>query len=229
MSPIDLNRLKTPSIQTKGGNQSQSPDDWLTCNKILEFSNIHSDIITVESRLNGKLAIALIDTGASGNFISKEYLNRGSCENVAILRRFITTVDEKKVKLADGSIIETNQTLSNVPVQVNGKTTNTSFVILPKLNSKYDLILGMPYLSESNPDISCKDKTIRWRSDCQCRNGDKKICDKSKQPLRDPNINVISNVEVRKLKQRSLQRKVKIQEVIVIKSSMELIILKRAY
>jgi len=113
VSPIDLNRLKTPSIQTKGGNQSQSPDDWLTCNKILEFSNIHSDIITVESRLNGKLAIALIDTGASGNFISKEYLNRGSCENVAILRRFITTVDEKKVKLADGSTIKTNHLKSN--------------------------------------------------------------------------------------------------------------------
>lgn len=74
------------------------------------------------------------------------------------LRQFITTADEKKVKLADGSIIKTIQKLSNVPLQVNGKTTNTSFdtsfAILPKLNSKYDFILVMPYLSESNPGIS---------------------------------------------------------------------------
>ena len=91
-------------------------------------------------------------------------------------------------RLNTQSIIKTNQILSNVPLQVNGKTTNTSFVILRKLNSKYDLILGMPYLSELNPDISCKDKTINWRTVCRCRNRDKKACDKSKQPLRGPNI-----------------------------------------
>jgi len=82
VSPIDLNGLKTQSIQPKGGNQSiqsinnrnvpsQSPHDWLAFNKILEFSNIHSDIITVESKLNGKLTTALTGTGASGNFISR--------------------------------------------------------------------------------------------------------------------------------------------------------------
>ena len=73
-------------------------------------------------------------------------------------RQFITRADEKKVKLADGSIIKTIQILSNVPLQVYGKTTNTSFntscAILPKLDSKYDLMLVMPYLSESNPCIS---------------------------------------------------------------------------
>ena len=91
------------------------------------------------------------------HFISKDYIYSGSSENVMRLRQFITTADEKKVKLTDGSIIKTIQILSNVPLQVNGKTTNTSFdpsfAILPKLNSKYDLILVMPYLSESNPDI----------------------------------------------------------------------------
>ena len=79
------------------------------------------------------------------------------------LRLFITTFDEKKVKLADGSILKKSN-ISNVSLQVNGKTAISSFVILPKLNSKYDLILGMPYLSESNPDISCRDKTISWRT-----------------------------------------------------------------
>ena len=67
----------------------------------------------------------------------------------------------------------------------------------------------MPYLPESNPVISCKDKTISWRTDCKCENGDKRVCDRSKQPLRDPNINIISNVGIEKWTQRSLQRNVK--------------------
>ena len=71
-------------------------------------------MITVLSKLNGKSAIAPFDTGASGNFILKDYLIRESSENVMGLRRFITTSNEKKVKLADGSIIKTNQTISNV-------------------------------------------------------------------------------------------------------------------
>ena len=218
MSPIDPNRLNTQLNQT-GDNQpiqwcnnrdthQQSSDYWLSFNQTLHFSNTHSDIITVESKLNGNSAIALIDTGASGNFISKDYLNKGSSENVVKLRRFITSVNEKKVKLADGSIIKTNQILSNVPLQVNGKTINTSFGILSKLNKKYDLILAMPYLSEANPDISCRNKTISWRINCQCGNVIQKICDKSKQPLRGPNINVISNAEVEELKRRTLKRNV---------------------
>jgi len=106
--------------------------------------------------------------------------------------------------------------LSNVPLQVKGKTI-----------SKYDFFPGMPYLSESNPDISCKDKTISWRTDCQCGNEDKKDRDKSKLPLRSPNINAIPNAEINKLKQRTVKRNLNNAGSCRLKSSTKLIIINR--
>ena len=100
----------------------------------------------------------LIDSGASGNFIKRSFIDE-TREN--LFNEFETT-DNKHVKLADGSIITSNSIISNVDTKVQDKTVKSSFVILPQLSSGYDCILGMPYLQSADPIISFRNKTIRW-------------------------------------------------------------------
>ena len=121
-------------------------------------STTHEDVITVNGKLNGKNAKCLIDSGASGNFINRAFISDADS------RLFqISKVGSKNVKLADGSIISTDEIISGVDTHIHDKTVKCTFVVLPKLNNNYDCILGMPYLKTADPIISFKDNTIEWR------------------------------------------------------------------
>jgi len=70
----------------------------------------------------------------------------------------INSVSPKKINLANGSSLTTNQVVSNVNTEVQGKTVQSTFIILPELNNSYDAILGMSYLELADPLISFKSK-----------------------------------------------------------------------
>ena len=80
-------------------------ENWVSLNNVLTLcSASQSNVITVNGTLNGKLAKMLLDSGASGNFIKKSFIDETS-EN---LFDDLQLVNDKNVKLADGSIIKTN-------------------------------------------------------------------------------------------------------------------------
>ena len=102
----------------------------------------------------------LIDSGASGNFITQKFIDAGR----ETLNACLTGMEPKIVKLANGSTIKTNRMLTDVNTNVKNKSLPCSFVVLPELNNSYDAILGMPYLENADPDISFSNKTFNWRS-----------------------------------------------------------------
>lgn len=104
----------------------------------------------------------LIDSGASGNFITEKYLYASGCEMLA--SQIDYTLNPKTVKLADGSQLRTNQILHNINTSVDGKNVSCSFVILPELSNSYDAILGMPYLEIADPIIDFSTKRVKWKN-----------------------------------------------------------------
>ena len=136
--------------------------NWVNSNALICCSSTHSDVITVDGYLNGHSAHMLINSGASGNFITEKYIIGSGRETLASI---IDHTIPKTVKLANGSIIQTDQILNNINTSVKNKSFPCSFVVLPELNNSYDAILGMPYLELADPDISFSKKTFNWRND----------------------------------------------------------------
>ena len=100
----------------------------------------------------------LLDSDASGNFLRSSIVD-GAHESLQI-----NSVSPKKINLANGSSLTTNQVIPNVSTEVQGKLVQSTFIILPELSNSYDAILGMPYLESADPLISFKSKTIRWQN-----------------------------------------------------------------
>jgi len=67
----------------------------------------------------------LLDSKAS-DFIKKSFID----DTIEKLFDDLQFVNDKNVKLVDGSIINTTLVLSNVNTQVKGKSIQTSFVVL---------------------------------------------------------------------------------------------------
>ena len=157
-------RVATRKIQNRvaeiSSPSASSSSDWLNSNAFMCCSSTQSDVITVKGLLNGHKARMLIDSGASGNFITQKFIDAGR----ETLNACLTGMDPKSVKLANGSTIKTNRMLTDVNTNVKNKSLPCSFVVLPELNHSYDAILGMPYLENANPDISFSNKTFNWRS-----------------------------------------------------------------
>ena len=138
--------------------KSWAQPTWLRANKLVCHSASHSDCIVIHGKLNGKKAVMLLDSGASGNFLRSSFVD-GARESLQI-----NSVSPKKINLANGSSLTTNQVIPNVSTEVQGKLVQSTFIILPELSNSYDAILGMPYLESADPLISFKSKTIRWQT-----------------------------------------------------------------
>ena len=119
----------------------------------------------IDAKLNGHKARLLLDSGASGNFIKSSFIN-GTSENSANPKGFnISSIEPKNIKLADGSIIKSDKLVLDVNTLINGRNIKNSFIMLPRLNSAYDGIIGMPYLVSSNPNVDWKRKKLFWRKE----------------------------------------------------------------
>ena len=79
---------------------------WLATQEQKVCSLEHSEVITVNGTLNGRNARLLLDSGASGNFISQSFINsimNEASENVGVIGE-IKSTDSKNVRLADGTL-----------------------------------------------------------------------------------------------------------------------------
>ena len=104
------------------------------------------DLLIVQGKINGRNAKMLIDSGSTHDFIAEEFVHRYN----------IPTEPEPgmlQVTLADGS---TNSrpmiSTTDLKTVVEGTSETQNFTVFPL--SRYDAILGMPWLTKYNPKIN---------------------------------------------------------------------------
>lgn len=112
-------------------------------------------LLKLEGKIQDQKATLLVDCGASGNFISKDFISQAKIPSRILNNR------SHEVRLADGTPVKTTGTVEDVSVQVGSFTDKMSFEVL-KLNS-YDAIIGMPWLSKHNPVIDWKSKSVKLK------------------------------------------------------------------
>jgi hypothetical protein len=112
----------------------------------------------LKATLYGKPCKFLIDSGATGDFISTKFIERHR------LNRYCKRmVPELTVEMADGQLYISGWVMENASIimDTEGMDCNRDLIALP-LNG-YDAILGMPWLEDVNPDIDWQRGTIRPR------------------------------------------------------------------
>ena len=124
---------------------------------MLQLGSAHAKkrtLIKLEGTLAGRPAIGLLDSGASGNFVSSSFIkdNGLSVESV--------DGDRLRVTLADGSQQQARGMLKDADLIVDTYKDRVSYVALPL--SGYDFILGMPWLEANQPNINWRDKSVAF-------------------------------------------------------------------
>ena len=100
-------------------------------------------------------SVAMLDSGATGNFISKKLVETMKFDTV---RKSIPT----SVRLADGRIMQTiSHSTNRLVLRLGNWDTLVTFDILDIHN--FDVIIGVPWLYEHNPDINWFTGTVLQR------------------------------------------------------------------
>ena len=114
-------------------------------------------LLRLRVKINGHSALALIDSGSTHNFMSREWIKKNNLE----------TKDEHEsrfeISLADGSIHSfLKQSTTPLTLEIGGLAQSLSFISLPL--GKYDVILGKPWLHQNNPAIDWRSNRVSFAS-----------------------------------------------------------------
>lgn len=112
-------------------------------------------LLRFQGTLFGHPASFLIDSGSSGNFVSHEFIRKHTLNTVQLSTPW-------SVKLADGSLRHTQLQVPCAPVQLQAFSANLDLVSLD-LSCHHDIILGMPWLQQYNPQIDWQQLSIQLR------------------------------------------------------------------
>ena len=132
-------------IRKKSGERSE---ECIVC-------SVSASVMVIQATISNHPARSLLDSGASGNFVTAQFISKFSIPT--------ENVQPRAVRLADGQLLHVSQIVSNVPVTVNRKTVYGDFMVLSELNNGHDCILGIPWLELANPVINFQERTIEWR------------------------------------------------------------------
>ncbi len=99
---------------------------------------------TKEKEKKNQSVTILVDTGASGNFISSRVIKQLQLNTQRLETR-------QQATMANGKCVDIESVLSNARISFTGFDTKCSLLVIPDL--KYDVILGMTWLREQNPTI----------------------------------------------------------------------------
>lgn len=127
--------------------------DTLSIHQLASVNHRSRTLIKLIGTVCGRLAVLLIDSGASGNFIRTGFLHE--C-NVATS----PLPHAQNINLADGSCRAATELLSNAPVSISSYSDTIDLVALPL--GGFDVILGMPWLENINPSIDWKSKSLSF-------------------------------------------------------------------
>ena len=113
--------------------------------------------ITPMLRFNGKVgrchATILIDSGATLNFISDDFITKNRIKT--------NKITGPKVLLADGTTYHCESILPSAEIMIGAYRCRTPLYILPLHG--HDVILGTHWLTHTNPSINWKDQTVTIR------------------------------------------------------------------
>lgn len=116
----------------------------LTENSLESLRQIGSKLLYINVRIDGRPVRALIDSGASGNFISKNVVERA---NIMVSPK----ISPQDVILADG---RKHRCQSFAPVRIQYDDNDEDHLNLDIIPIQQDVILGKPWLARYNPVIN---------------------------------------------------------------------------
>jgi hypothetical protein len=100
---------------------------------------------------------AIVDSGATGNFVSQKFVDSQVLPAVML-------PEVLSVRLANGAEVPCGKSLSSTLVGIIGndqaKLVELDLIIVPDL--KYDVVLGLPWLSEANPVIDWSRRVLKF-------------------------------------------------------------------
>ena len=145
-------------------------------------------LIKFVGTLNGRPCVFMLDSGATGNFVSSTFVQRCGFETTSLLR-------QDTVTLADGSTQTTGSMVQAAAVRICSYTDRLDLVTLPLIG--YDVILGMPWLYHYNPVVDWQQEVLTFVQ--QCKRFRRKRVLKATPPTSGPTVGpVVSAVaEVR--------------------------------
>ena len=110
--------------------------------------------------INGRRTVAMIDSGATGTFISSRLV-----EKFGITTR--KKQDDYELSVVDGSQLETrvDKETEPLPVAIQQHHEELTFDVVPM--ASHDIILGMPWLKTHNPNIDWESREVLFER-CGC-------------------------------------------------------------
>jgi hypothetical protein len=115
-------------------------------------------LIRLAGSLTAHPATFLLDSGASGNFVSSSFATRYNLRPRLTHQHSSQLMQSPLVTLADGRQQTTGGLVSSVPTQVASLSESLDFTITELQG--FDAILGMPWLQHHNPAIDWRKGTI---------------------------------------------------------------------
>ena len=113
--------------------------------------------ITIKNEYQSVETLALIDSGAGGQFIHRDYVKQLGL-STRPLEKVITAWNVDGTTNKTGTI----NTCVDLTMEIDGKTTDVQLLVTGLGSQK--IILGFPWLNEHNPDINWKMGTFKWRT-----------------------------------------------------------------
>ena len=112
--------------------------------------------IRLDGRIGGRHAKILIDSGSSGNVVSAKFVRAKQ------LRTAECSLKNQAVELPDGRLLSVEKVLPSVKVQLGNIVAKQTFHVVA-IDMDSDVILGMPWLEQENPEIDWSSKTVKLR------------------------------------------------------------------
>ena len=176
--------LPLPLPQSPSPSSSSSP----SCGLKSSDSNLQIHQLTIATRsliklsgfVAGKSAVFLLDCGATGNFVSAEFVRKHNLSTKPLPHQDVIT-------LADGSQQKAGSIVNAAVISIGSYTDILDFVSLPLAG--YDIILGMPWLDHFNPSVNWK-KHVVSLVDAKKR---RHVLRASDKPLSSPVVNTVKS------------------------------------
>lgn len=119
----------------------------------MQVSSGNRSLFVLQGSLEGHSAIFLLDSGATGNFVSAAFVSKHQLVTKPLPEKHV-------VRLADGSQQQTSALVSKAPVRIGAYQDHFDLVALPL--SGYDAIIGMPWLDQYNPTIDWQRQQLQF-------------------------------------------------------------------
>jgi hypothetical protein len=109
-------------------------------------------LLKFTAQIGGRKGIVMLDSGATSNFIAQSFSSKNHLQSTPV-------TPQRLILLADGSTHSVNRQAS-VPLTFPGFTGTINAHILPL--HEYDMILGMPWLAQYNPQIDWQRRMLSF-------------------------------------------------------------------